>query len=1000
MELRILGPVEVRVGGRLVELRGNKQRALLAILLVRANEVVSPDAIIEQLWGDEPPATATKTLQAHVSRLRATFEEAGAEAEGLSLQTHRHGYRLVVPPGILDASLFADALEQGRRELADGDPGTARATLARALDLWRGPALADLADEPFAQVEIARLEELRSEAIEERVEADLALGRHRQLIAELEPVVATDPLRERPRGQLMLALYRSGRQADALHVYQQGRRAFAEDLGVEPSLTLQALEQRILQQDPALDVAVPGIAERVLPTRWRTRWAALVAAVLVGVTIGTGLFWASQPANATSAGVAALDSTTGATAGTVSIGTSPSALAVGEDSVWVIDADDRTVSTVDPSTREVTRTFNTASTPTDIAIGQSGVWIGNAGTGASSGTPGSLLPTSVSRLDPETGVVVATVDLPSQSGQSLYGVIPGLSRRHIAVTPDAVWAINPDLTVSRIDPRTNRVVAVVEDIEARNIAAADGTVWITENEHLAEIDTDRNAVARRVELDGDTLSDIAIGAGSVWAAAPSDGHVWRVPTSSNADPTAIPTTAWVAGLAFGDGALWATSEIADSIHRIDPRTDEATLVGQVASPRAVDVGGGLAWVAVSTPPSAGAGLDVALCAPMRYDGPGEPDLLIVADLPFEGDAASRTVPLADAIRFVLERRGFESGGHTVAFQACDTATAQSGESDFFRCGSTAKAIARNLRVVGVIGPWESPCAFAQIPILNVAPSGPVAMVSPSNTGNFVTQESDLYPSGQRNYVRIAARESLQGNAQAKLVADLGGRSLAVLTSTAEEYDPEFVGRLVAQAEALHLRVTDQLAFGDGGIPPVEIARSLSRSAPDAVILVGIPDDTSRDLITAIRSDLDPDTIVVVPDAFSDAPSVVDLLGAAADGLYVTQYDVPDALLPVPGQRFLEEYRLARGDLATPDGTVAYGGQAAELLMDAIARSDGTRPSVTTELFRSDVADGILGSIAFDAVGDLIDAPHSVRRFEDGALVVDRVIVVAADDPGA
>jgi DNA-binding SARP family transcriptional activator len=247
MDFRILGPLEVENGGRAVELGGARQRALLAILLVRRGEVVSADHLIEGLYGSRPPATATKSLQAHVSRLRKAL---GADER---LKTQSGGYMLELADDELDAERFSRLLDQGRSSLAAGDAEAAAKTLEQALALWRGTALADLGYEEFAQTEIARLEELRLAASEELHDAYLQLGRHAELVGDLERTVREHPLRERPRGQLMLALYRCGRQAEALGVYHDGRRALVEELGLEPSRALQELERAILNQDPRLD---------------------------------------------------------------------------------------------------------------------------------------------------------------------------------------------------------------------------------------------------------------------------------------------------------------------------------------------------------------------------------------------------------------------------------------------------------------------------------------------------------------------------------------------------------------------------------------------------------------------------------------------------------------------------------------------------------------------------------------------------------------------------
>lgn len=231
MEFRVLGPLDVVAHGRSAAPRAAKPRALLALLLLRANQPVSRDLLIEELWRGHPPATVAKTLQTYVSRLRRLL---GDER----IATSSAGYSIRVGPDELDLHRFERLRATGKSH--------------EALALWRGPPLADFAYEPWAQTEIARLEELRLVALEERLEADLERGRHPELVGELEALVREHPLRERLRGQLMIALYRSGRQTEALEVYREARVHLADRLGLEPGPELKELERAILTQDPAL----------------------------------------------------------------------------------------------------------------------------------------------------------------------------------------------------------------------------------------------------------------------------------------------------------------------------------------------------------------------------------------------------------------------------------------------------------------------------------------------------------------------------------------------------------------------------------------------------------------------------------------------------------------------------------------------------------------------------------------------------------------------------
>jgi DNA-binding SARP family transcriptional activator/predicted ATPase len=284
MEFRILGTLEVRDGDRVVDLGGPKPRALLAILLLRAGEVVSSDQAIEELWGEAPPRSAAHLLHVYVSSLRKALEPGGGAGSPAVLVTRAPGYSLDLNGDELDSHRFERLHVEGGRLIASGELERASDVLRQALAEWRGPALADFAYEPFGQAEIARLEELRLVALEERIDADLGLGRDSDVVGELAAFLAEFPHRERARGQLMLALYRSGRQAEALEVYREGRQVLAEGFGLEPSPALQRLQQAILRQDAELEL----VRDLERPTAAQAA-RKQVTAVLAGLACSGGL---------------------------------------------------------------------------------------------------------------------------------------------------------------------------------------------------------------------------------------------------------------------------------------------------------------------------------------------------------------------------------------------------------------------------------------------------------------------------------------------------------------------------------------------------------------------------------------------------------------------------------------------------------------------------------------------------------------------------------------
>ena len=368
LEFRILGPLEVVSEGEALALGGAKQRAVLALLLLRPNEPVSVDRIVDELWGERPPATAAKNVQVYVSHLRKAL------GEGV-LTTVPPGYALTVDAATIDANRAAEALA-----LATEGPAPERvALLNEALGLWRGPALPELADMPFAQAEILRLEELRLQLQKRRIDADLDLGRHDAAVPELEKLVAAHPLDEGLCAQLMLALYRSGRQADALAVYRDARRTLTSELGLEPGDDLRALEQRILAHDPALRPARAEPTSRAALRGRPTRVMVVVGGVLVTAALAAGVIAltgdASRGVVAPSNSVAVVDPDRGAVIASIPVGHRPDQVVSGAGFVWASSLEDKTLARIDPRTLRVTKTVGLGFEPTDLAADRDHVWV-------------------------------------------------------------------------------------------------------------------------------------------------------------------------------------------------------------------------------------------------------------------------------------------------------------------------------------------------------------------------------------------------------------------------------------------------------------------------------------------------------------------------------------------------------------------------------------------------------------------------------------------------
>lgn len=682
MEFRILGPLEVAREGRALPAAANKPRALLAILLLHRGEAVSLERLADELWGERPPATAAKSIQVYVSQLRKVLGEG-------ALQTRGRGYALAVEPDQVDAARFERMLERGLDDLARGRARDAAAVLSDALALWRGPALADFSYEPWARAEIARLEGLRLVAIEERIEADLALGRHATLIAELGGLVEAHPTRERLAAQLMLALYRSGRQAEALDVFRERRCRIVDELGIEPGPALRELETAILRQDPTLEA--PARSSVTLLGRQRRRGGTLVAL-----------------------GGAAL-------------------------------------------------------------------------------------------------------------------LIAGLAAGAVALTREG-----------------------------------------------------------------------------------------KTPVASPLEP-----------------------------------------------------------------------LPASFCSPLAYESGANPRYMIVSDQDLKGPLTVLGSQITAAVEFILRERRFTAGPHSVAYQACDSRS--SDTADDGACAANGRRYAAHPAVLGVVGPLGSGCAAQIIPIANAARSGPLAMVSPSNTRVALTRHGSdansqepqrYYPTGVRNYVRVIAADDFQVAAHAMLAQRLGIRRAFVLVD--ESFATSLAEVFRSAAEKLALDVVGSAEWPAPG-DYRSTASKIKRSGADGVFLAGATD--GEQVVRALRAALGPEVPILATDVFSE-PELLSAIGRAGDGMRIS---VPGAdPQAVTGAR-RELIRRLRDAVGEPHPYTISAVQATELLLDAIARSDGTRRSVVAELFASEVRDGVLGDFSITPAGDTTANQVSIYRIEDGEWRFDQVL---------
>jgi branched-chain amino acid transport system substrate-binding protein len=384
------------------------------------------------------------------------------------------------------------------------------------------------------------------------------------------------------------------------------------------------------------------------------------------------------------------------------------------------------------------------------------------------------------------------------------------------------------------------------------------------------------------------------------------------------------------------------------------------------------------------------------CSDVLYEGEGQPDAIVVSDLPRRGFGQATAALMIEAIKYVLARRDYRAGDLRIGYQSCNDTVAN---QPFYAglCERNAKAYAAAEDVLGVIGPFNSGCTAVQLPTLSRKAAGPLAMVSPANTyAGLTSKASDeprapgiYYPDGTRNYVRVVPSDELQGRVVASVAARIGAKSVVSIT------EPDDYGRgmslpFIAEAQRLGLRAKDFEWGRNATYAP--LARRVAVRKPGLVYLAGVPVNGKR-LLIDLRAKLSPHVVFVGGDAWlSIAPAE---LGPAGEGLMMALDGVPTEMLPPAGKSFLRAFGKPAFVLRGAYGA-AEAAQAAEVLLDAIGRSDGSRASVVDELFKTDVKNGILGSFKFDRNGDIDPAAVGLFRIANGKVVVDRVVRVSAD----
>jgi YVTN family beta-propeller protein len=996
IELRLLGPLELLADGRPVPVARGQEGALLALLAIHAGRPLAVDRLVEELWEGEPPEHAAKSVQVHVSRLRKSL------GNGYIVTTSA-GYQLRLDPEALDAARFESLSRQGKELLEQSDYTAAKQSLSEALALWRGDALDDFRFATFAQEEIRRLEELRNSAEADYVDAQLALGDVESAVPRLRGLIDAQPQWERPRAQLMVALYRLGRQAEALELYRSTRADFDSDLGIEPSADLAELQRRILNNDPTLgprsrSVLVAVRARRVGPVVFVGGALIAVAAVAAAFLFARGGNDRALAAIAPNS-LGAIDPHSHRLVMQAGVGSSPTAVGVSSTGVWVADGARQELVSIDPRTGKIRRRVPLAATPTQLAVGGDVIWMTNpldidAGyltrvdgrTGAS--TRLAVRTGYVADLFAQATPNVLTLDGSAVWTNTLHGKLVrveggkrdsfDLGRGHsidgLAVGGGSIWiASSVDDTVLRFDGERGRLAAPPIRVAAVNgrraagpAAVANGydAVWVADalGDTVTRIDPHTNAVAATIRV-GSHPTALAVGEGGVWVLNSGDGTVSHIDPEKNRVVATVPVGRSVTGIAAGAGRVWVT-------------------VAGGRAPR-------------TAPPAAPARPLVTGSCTTLQSGGQSPDLVIASDFPsFDNDGRVNpaTRDIRRAIVAVLRDQGFRAGRYRVGLQQCtDSSPGQS--PDLALSAANARAFAANPSVVGVVGTYQSANAMVELPILDAAPSGPVAMISPSNTYVGLTHEGPqtapfepdrYYPIGVRNYVRLAPPDDAQGAGLALLAKQLDRRRLFLL----DDGDPtsaamvEYVDRA---ARRLGLSVVGRAHWGPSGYE--SLARRIRASRATAVVLTGCVCSNGGELLVALRRNLGRGVAVLASDNFTFSG---DMAGPGtppeAFGTYISSTGADVAAVssfPPETAQFLK--RVFPGRPRTDiDRFVPLAAAATQTLLDAIRRSDGSRASVVQELTRGRAAGTLVGTVSFDANGNPTRAPVSIYRISKQA----------------
>ena len=751
----------------------------------------------------------------------------------------------------------------------------------------------------------------------------------------------------------------------------------------------------------ALGLSTPGPRPLARPGLLRRRHAILAAGLLIlaavvaaGIVALTSADGGPAPQALLAPGsVASVDPASGRILGAVALPGGPARLAVGGGQVWVGAQGSRFVTALDARRHDVMHTVAPNAFPGALALGAGAVWLADRGSG------------SVVKIDPSYWVVVKRIPLPKAARLAPVSDSGSFDPWSIAAGAAAVWVTDGSQRLFEIDPVRRKVAQILRlGHPLDGVAVADGQVWAISGAAalVLRVDPrtgrvrDRIPIASRPGFRSPYPIALGIGAGSVWVLNGNTATVTRIDLAQGGSSTTIPIGFQHAPqrLAVGRSAAYVANGDG-TLTRIDAATNAPKTFALARSLLDVGVAGDQLWVTagVGAGPAAAAlvpagrsvrALSPSVCSPV-FAAPGrQPRYIVASDMPLQDQNAPITGQIVAAIQLVLRQHGFRAGRFALGYQSCDDAPVPfSVTAVAAKCAANARGYARDRSVIGVIGPFASTCTANEIGVLNRAPGGPVAIVNATSTYVGLTQHGAgvapgepgrYYPTGRRNFARVIAADNVQAAADALVARRLGVRRFFLLND-GSNYGVGLAADAALSARTLGITISGSTDWGNGP-RYVRLARRIARAHADGVLLAGNLFANGAQLIDDLVGVLGPRVRLLAPDAFY-VPTLVQQAGVSAEGMTVSVAGTPLSTLPREGQRFVAHLRAALHQ--EPHPFAIYAAQATDILLDAISRSDGTRWSVSRELLRTHVHDGVLGDFAFTPRGDTTSGAVTIFR---------------------